>query len=94
MQKKGLCRFEWVEYNCIYVEHSKMAQSFTSPLVGEVEKPQEARKLPGFHDEPLRGERKGQRSIRLNHAYRAIYVEEANGITRLISIIEVNKHEY
>ena len=25
----------------------------------------EVRKLPGYHDEPLKGQRKGQRSIRL-----------------------------
>ena len=30
----------------------------------------------GFHDEPLQGNRKGQRSIRLNKAYRAIYIEK------------------
>lgn len=32
------------------------------------------RKIPGFHDEPLKGERKEQRCIRLSKAYRAIYV--------------------
>lgn len=50
------------------------------------------RKIPGFHDEPLQGGRKGQRSIRLNKAYRAIYVEDKNTIK--ITVIEVNKHEY
>lgn len=30
---------------------------------------EEARKIPGYHDEPLRGDRKGQRSIRLSRAY-------------------------
>ena len=52
----------------------------------------ETRKLPGYHDEPLRGSRKGQRSIRLNKSYRAIYVETVEGIE--ITVIEVNKHEY
>ena len=33
----------------------------------------------GFHDEPLRGQRHGQRSIRLNRAYRAIYVISSDG---------------
>jgi proteic killer suppression protein len=33
----------------------------------------EVRKSKGYHDEPLRGQRKGQRSIRLNRAYRLIY---------------------
>lgn len=31
----------------------------------------EVRKLAGYHDEPLKGNRKGQRSVRLNRAYRA-----------------------
>lgn len=35
----------------------------------------EIRKIPGYHDEPLKGDRKGQRSIRLSKSYRAIYVE-------------------
>ena len=30
----------------------------------------EMRKIPGFHDEPLKGRREGQRSIRLNHAWK------------------------
>ncbi len=52
----------------------------------------EARKCTGYHDEPLQGERKGQRSIRLNKAYRAIYIEDKKIIR--ITVIEVNKHEY
>jgi proteic killer suppression protein len=52
----------------------------------------EIRRLPGYHDEPLKGNRKGQRSIRLNKAYRAIYVETKEGIE--IKVIEVNNHEY
>ena len=39
----------------------------------------EARKIPGFHDEPLKGARIGQRSIRLNQAYRAIYRTTKSG---------------
>jgi proteic killer suppression protein len=30
------------------------------------------RKVPGYHDEPLKGDRTGQRSIRLSRSYRAI----------------------
>jgi proteic killer suppression protein len=52
------------------------------------------RKLPGFHDEPLKGTRLGQRSIRLNRAYRAIYMERHGGGIELVEVIEVNKHEY
>ncbi|MCH9756334.1 MAG: type II toxin-antitoxin system mRNA interferase toxin, RelE/StbE family [Gammaproteobacteria bacterium] len=54
----------------------------------------EVRKTPGFHDEPLKGVREGQRSIRLSRAYRAIYeIDEHNDIVK-IEIVEVNKHEY
>lgn len=54
----------------------------------------EARKYKGFHDEPLRGKRKGQRSVRLSKAYRAIYQEIDNNKYEVIEIIEVNKHDY
>ena len=54
----------------------------------------ECRKYKGFHDEPLKGERKGQRSVRLSKAYRAIYVELENNEYKIIEVIEVNKHEY
>jgi len=52
----------------------------------------EVRKLTGYHDEPLKGYRTGQRSIRLNKAYRVIYIETNESIE--ITTIEVNKHEY
>jgi proteic killer suppression protein len=56
----------------------------------------ETRKLKGFHDEPLKGKRKGQRSVRLNKAYRAIYKEHDHGTIELnfIEILEANKHDY
>ena len=52
------------------------------------------RKLKGYHDEPLKGDRKGQRSARLNRSYRVIYVENENKELVLITVKEVNKHEY
>ena len=52
----------------------------------------EVRKRPGFHDEPLKGERKGQRSVRLNQSYRLIYLELREEKEILIS--EVSRHEY
>lgn len=54
------------------------------------------RKLKGYHDEPLKGKRQGQRSVRLNKAYRAIYQERKCGEIELnfIEILEVNKHDY
>lgn len=54
---------------------------------------EETRKVAGFHDEPLKGKRKGQRSIRLNRSYRAIYIVNSGAVI-FIEIIEVNKHEY
>ena len=53
---------------------------------------EEIRVVPGYHDEPLRGNRVGQRSIRLSRAYRAFYVEYDDTI--IIEVIEVNKHDY
>ena len=55
---------------------------------------EEVRKVPGYHDEPLKGARRGQRSIRLNQAYRAIYVITRNGSVECASVEEVNKHRY
>lgn len=52
------------------------------------------RQIPGYHDEPLKGSRIGQRSIRLNKSYRAIYQIDANKIIEFVKIIGVNNHEY
>ena len=54
----------------------------------------QVRKISGFHDEPLKGNRKGQRSIRLSKSYRAIYIIDSSGQMELVEIIEVNKHDY
>ena len=52
------------------------------------------RTLLGYHDEALKGERKGQRSVRLSKAYRVIYEETESGNIVLIGVQEVNNHEY
>lgn len=52
------------------------------------------RKRPGWHDEPLKGDRKGQRSIRLNKQWRAIYLVKKNGEIEFIEVQEVMPHEY
>lgn len=54
----------------------------------------ESRKIPSFHDEPLQGNRRGQRSIRLSKAYRAIYIERNDNRIEFVDILEVNKHDY
>jgi proteic killer suppression protein len=54
---------------------------------------EEVRKVPGYHDEPLQGDRAGQRSIRLSKGYRAIYRIHKNGV-ELVRVEEVHHHEY
>lgn len=54
-----------------------------------------ARKRPGYHDEPLRGERAGQRSIRLSRSYRAIYTIERDEVrVEYVHVTEVHRHDY
>jgi proteic killer suppression protein len=54
----------------------------------------EVMKIKGFHDEPLHGQRKGQRSIRLSKGYRAIYRILSTGAVEFVRVEEVSKHEY
>lgn len=53
----------------------------------------EVRKIPGYHDEPLKGNRQGQRSIRLNKQWRAIY-RIINKKIEFVLIEEVTPHDY
>jgi toxin HigB-1 len=55
---------------------------------------EEVRKIPGYHDKPLHGNRMGQRSIRLSRAYRAIYRVYDNGSIEFVSVDEISKHAY
>ncbi len=54
----------------------------------------EVRKLKGYHDEPLKGDRANQRSVRLNRAYRLIYSEDHNGNITIVTLLEAHKHDY
>ena len=54
----------------------------------------DVRKIRGFHDEPLKGKRKGQRSIRLSRSYRAIYKVLSDGTLWFAQLEEVTKHGY
>ena len=54
---------------------------------------QETRKLPGYHDEPLKGHRAGERSVRLSKNYRLFYVV-IEGHVLILEVMEINKHEY
>jgi proteic killer suppression protein len=53
----------------------------------------EVRKIPGYLDEPLKGDRQGQRSIRLNKQWRAIY-RIINKKIVFVLIEEVTPHDY
>jgi proteic killer suppression protein len=59
---------------------------------------EEVRRIPGYHDEPLHGDREGQRSIRLSQSYRAFYVlrgrSDGRQTVEFASVEEVNKHDY
>ena len=50
--------------------------------------------MPGYHDEPLRGPRAGQRSIRLSQVYRAVYTLRRDPMGEIAIIEEVSKHGY
>lgn len=52
----------------------------------------EVAKSPALHDEPLRGNRFGQRSVRVNKSYRLIYKIIKSSIR--IELLEINKHDY
>ncbi|MBI5543322.1 MAG: type II toxin-antitoxin system mRNA interferase toxin, RelE/StbE family [Deltaproteobacteria bacterium] len=54
----------------------------------------ETRAVKGYHDEPLHGDRAGQRSIRLSRSYRAFYRITQTGEVEIVLILEVNKHDY
>lgn len=54
----------------------------------------EARKVKGYHDEPLKGQRQGHRSVRLGIKWRAIYLLSKFGEVNLITIEEVTPHDY
>lgn len=54
----------------------------------------ETRKIKSYHDEPLSGKRVGQRSVRLNRSFRAIYTQNIEQELILLIVIEVTNHEY
>ena len=54
----------------------------------------EVRKVPGYHDEPLKGTRQGQRSIRLTKSYPAVYVMSGDKEIEVLIVKEVHNHDY
>lgn len=54
--------------------------------------PEKLREFPGFHDEGLKGSRKGQRSSRLSLQHRVIYRVEGETVT--VFVLEITPHKY
>jgi len=54
--------------------------------------PDKLREFPGFHDEKLKGEYKGQRSSRLSLQYRVIYTVKRDIVT--VFVWEITPHSY
>lgn len=54
----------------------------------------ETRKIPGFHDEPLKGEWKGYRSVRLSRQWRVIYKHTTEGSIHIAKVEEISAHDY
>ena len=54
----------------------------------------EAQRIPGYHDEPLKGARTGQRSIRLSRQWRAMYEVKSDGEIDVVLVQEVTPHDY
>jgi addiction module RelE/StbE family toxin len=49
-----------------------------------------ARAVPGFRDQPLKGEWQSYRAVRLSDAYRAIYTIRSEGWVEAVYVEEVN----
>lgn len=92
--------FEVILSKSLIRELTRVPKHIVISLQGWIESVKEdglalTRKIPGYHDEPIKGkERAGQRSIRLNKAWRAFYRIDESSVVHFIEVIEVNKHEY
>jgi proteic killer suppression protein len=54
--------------------------------------PQKLREFPGFGDEKLKGQRKGERSSRLSLQYRVVYAVDRKNVT--VFVLEITPHKY
>jgi len=54
---------------------------------------EEVRKVRGWHDRTLKGDRAGQRPISLSKKWRAVYVVEREAV-KIVKVVEVHAHEY
>ena len=54
--------------------------------------PEKLEEFKGFHDEKLKGNRRGQRSSRLSAQYRLIYAIKREIVT--VIVLEISPHKY
>lgn len=80
---------------------AKLPQHIVTKLMGWVSRVEQTgleatrAKNHGYHDEPLHGNREGQRSIRLSDSYRAVYEIKENEISvKYVYVKEIHKHHY
>jgi proteic killer suppression protein len=62
----------------------------------EADSLEQTRKIPGYHDEPCRGDlgKMGWRSIRLAKGWRGYYTVKSDGRVEFVQVERVDKHEY
>jgi plasmid maintenance system killer protein len=54
---------------------------------------EETRKIRGWNDHSLKGNRQGQRAVYLNRKWRAVYELRGTEI-KIVTVIEVHPHDY
>ena len=54
--------------------------------------PEKLREFPGFKDEKLKGDRRGEKASRLSLQYRVIYTVEREIVT--VFVLEITPHRY
>lgn len=90
--------FDKVEKQLKKVPHYIQVKLYDWAMAVETDGLYQVRLTKGYHDEPLKGHRWGQRSIRLSKSYRAIYTVEdqldEDPIVTIIFLEEVHKHDY
>lgn len=60
--------------------------------IAAISGPEGLKLIKGFHDEALKGERKGSRSSRLGKRYRLIYKIENKRL--YVKVIDITPHDY
>ncbi len=84
-----------------YKDIAKACRKLPEPIVKKYELwksivfrhgPGKLREFSGFHDEALKGDRKGERSSRLSLQYRVIYSVEREIVT--VYVFEITPHRY